>query len=200
MSLKNIGKIISAGTDFIKLIKAVNEIGDLEKAVKALNSVEGINNDLKSAVLVASDLKVVNDEAAKAALGITSVGTASTTASAGVASLGATLKAAFVAHPILMMATAIAGVTLAVTGAVSAWNNYRDSQLKAAKEIAQSVTEQNAAIADQKTKIQELKTSLDQGTLSESEAYDAKSQLFDIQQQLIGQYGSSAAGIDSAQI
>lgn len=137
-----------------------------------------------------------SDDAINAALGITSVGTASTTAATGVTGLGAALKGLWASNPFLVIAMGATVAITAITGIKNALDGYKQEQISAAREAGSAWQEQNSSMDDQITKIRELREALNNGNLTEQEAYDKKSQLLNIQSQLIEQYGQSAQGID----
>ena len=197
MQFKNIGefiKLANSNNSFFDLSNLAKSIGDIDKVADALKRTKNISDDVKIAILASMD--GVDKKAAMAALGITSVGTASTTAATGVTGLGAALKGLWASNPFLVIAMGATVAITAITGISSAINNYKQEQVSAAKQAASAWSEQNDSLQSQIDKIIELRTTLADSNTTEEEAYNAKKELFDIQQQLNSQYGSAVAGID----
>lgn len=191
MSLKNIGNILNAIKSGSDLSKVVENIGDLDKAVKALNSVSSLTPDMKFLAL-RNGLKGVEDDAIRAALGLSKTGEVIVEASSG---LGAALKgfgATLAANPIFWIATGL-------TAVIGAWSAYQQSvrnAIESTNEATKNWTDQNTSLEDQKKKLSELKTELDSGNLSDSETYNIKSQILNIQNQIVSTYGNQAEGIN----
>ena len=196
MQFKNIGEIIA--------LVGKNGSHNIDKVAQALHgldastmvarmSLTSLTESEKIAILA---MNGITGEAARTALGITSVGTASATATTGVSGLGAALKGLWASNPFLVITM---GATLAVTAisaVVKAYKDYQQELISNAIEDANSWAESNDSINGYIGKINELKTALDSGTLSEQDAYNAKSELLSIQQALSDSYGSQVAGID----
>ena len=179
---------MKSGSD---ISKVVENIGDLDKAVKALNSISGLTPDMKF-IALRNGLKDVEDDAIRAALGISKTGEVIVEASSG---FGAALKgfgATLAANPIFWIATSL-------TAVIGAWSAYQQSvrnAIESTNEATKNWTDQNTSLEDQKKKLSELKTELDSGNLSDSETYNIKSQILDIQNQIVSTYGNQAEGIN----
>ena len=94
----------------------------------------------------------VNKEAAQAALGITAVGTASTTTTGAVSGLGAALKGMFAASPLtaFMAIVSVASVVATVVGSlVNIWDDVKQAQIDAAKEAGNAFAESSGSIQSQ---------------------------------------------------
>lgn len=196
MSLKNIGNILESGQDFTKLVQAVNEIGNIEDASKALNSVNKLTDSLKTAVLVGSDLDVIDDKAAKAALGISDVGTAAAQSASQTSGLGTAFKGLWgiiKTHPIISIGTALAGVG---TIAYTVYKNIKDGYIETATSATSTWESSKSSLEDYISKYKDLKAQLDSGDLSEAETISVKQQILDIQNQIVSAYGEQASGID----
>lgn len=197
MQFKNIGefiKLANSNNSFFDLSNLAKSVGDINKVADALKRTKNISDDVKIAILASMD--GVDKKAAMAALGITSVGTASTTAATGVTGLGTALKGLWASNPFLVIAMGATVAITAITGIKNAIDEYKQEQIDAAREAGNAWDEQNTSIEANKEKIIELRTALDSGKLTEEEAYQVKSDLLDIQTQLTTSYGEQAQGID----
>lgn len=196
MQLKAIGEVLNLSKNvsengIVKIAKALSGLSASAQA-SAL-SMTALSDSEKIAILT---MNLGEKSAAQAALGITSVGTASTTATGAVTGLGAALKGMFMTNPFLVIAT---GVTLAITaisGIKGLIDENKQAAVSAAQEAASVFSSSSDSIQSQINKVNELRTALDSGTLTEQEAYQTKSELLSIQQSLSESYGSQAEGID----
>lgn len=197
MSFKDIGNIISAGEDTDKIADIVKGIGDLDKAASALKYSKISDEDKIISLRWLGD---VDDEAAKAALGITDVADAASdladvaaNASTETGGLGVALKGLLKAHPLVAGGAALATIA---TGIYTGYNIYKKKMIEDATEATQVWDTSLSDIQDKISQYKSLKGQLDSGTLSNSEEIAVRQQILDLQNQITATYGEQASGID----
>ncbi|WP_394923566.1 hypothetical protein [uncultured Robinsoniella sp.] len=199
MSLKNIGNVLNAFKSGSDLTEVAKNIGDLDKAAKAMNSVKGLPKEDKVHALKQA-FQGISEESIQAAINLNTVDNVVDKTSTKVGGL----KNAFTG---LASTIGISTTTLGVlTGVVAAagvgfmaysmYQKYIEECVESAKDASDEWTTQNSTLSDQKEKISELRNELNSGNLSEQETYSIKSQILDIQKQIVSTYGEQASGID----
>jgi len=199
LSLKNIGNVLNAFKSGSDLTEVAKNIGDLDKAAKAMNSVKGLPKEDKVHALKQA-FQGISEESIQAAINLNTVDNVVDKTSTKVGGL----KNAFTG---LASTIGISTTTLGVlTGVVAAagvgfmaysmYQKYIEECVESAKDASDEWTTQNSTLSDQKEKISELRNELNSGNLSEQETYSIKSQILDIQKQIVSTYGEQASGID----
>lgn len=176
--------------EFNKLLLLSNGLSDSQ--MKLLLSSKSLTIAQKELILVNSGL---SSEEAKLQLQTWGM----TTAQTGLTAATTTLGNAFKGLVSTMSANPIMLVTMAVSGAVMAYQAYNKKLEKArekAVELTNAYKEQQSSLDDQIKKYRELKQSLDEGNLSTDDARSIKEQLLEIQKSLVESYGDEASGLD----
>lgn len=196
MSFKNIGTVLSnVQKGSVGLTDTLKGLGSLEEAANALKYVDQFTDKDKIGLLKGA-FKGVDDDAARAALGINNLGNSMANTAKQSGGLGSALKGMFAADPfgaIVTGATAAIGIISMIKSAVDA---YKQALIDQANEATSSWNETKSSLSEYASEYKELRAQLDSGELSEAETISVKQQILDIQNQIVDQYGEQASGID----
>lgn len=157
--------------------------------LKAVLSSKSLTKEQRLAILTNIGL---SDAEAKTALSAMGLSVAEGTATTATFSLKGALKglwATFMANPLVLVATAIAGVISVIATASQQANEAAQQVTQQAFDGIQTIKDTFNDIDSYKKKIKELKDSLNDSNLSQSEAADKRKELMQIQDELIKKYG-----------
>lgn len=195
-SALKLSKTAELSTDQIQKLSLMTS--NLSKnQLRAVLSSQSLTNEQRIEILTANGL---SDAEAKAALSTMGLSTAESTAATTTFSLSGALKglwSTFLANPLVLIGTAIAGTVAIISTATQKAEQAQQEMLQQAKENSDSLKESLSDIEDYKTKISELQESLKNDSLSQEEATDKRKELLDIQDELIKKYGNEKDVIDS---
>lgn len=174
MSFANIGKLLSAGTDYNQLSRVVTSIGDVNKAAVALNAT-GLSSDVKIGLL-AGNFAGVNADAARAALGISSVTDAAGDATIATSNFGYAMRGAGKSASNALVAFAktplgIAAITAAAIALVAVLVKALPTQEKLNETAQKSADAYQSTITEIESLNSELKTTVDR--MNELESKDS---------------------------
>lgn len=164
--------------------------------LKAVLSSKSLTKEQRLAILTNIGL---SDAEAKTALSAMGLSVAEGTATTATFTLKGALKglwATFLANPLVLVATAIAGVISVVATASQQANEAAQQATQQAFDGIQTIEDTFSDIDSYKNKIKELKDSLNDSNLSQSEATEKRKELLKIQEELISKYGQEKDAVD----
>lgn len=195
-SALKLSKTAELSTDQIQKLSLMTS--NLSKnQLRAVLSSQSLTNEQRIEILTANGL---SDAEAKATLSTMGLSTAEGTAATTTFTLSGALKglwSTFLANPLVLIGTAIAGTVAIISTARQKAEQAQQEMLQQAKENSDTLKESLSDIDDYKTKINELHESLKNDNLSQEEATDKRKELLAIQDELIKKYGNEKDVIDS---
>lgn len=194
-SLKTIGAQAGTMETFATALASAGKVGtgSIPVLVKELQKIPNLSDDFKVSILTQID--GIDDAAAKAALGLSSVADAGTKVGFSLAGIGTAIKGFALAHPFLLAATAATAFAAIIVGVKNSLDEIKMKQVDAAEEAGLAWQQEYEDTEQAIEKIKALREVLDDPNTSATQAYEAESELLEIQNSLTESYNGLAGAI-----